>query len=269
MNHLEQKLGIAMYTVRKSVAEDMEGSFLRLAELGYRGIEFYGDYKQFELKQVQSALRASGLALTGWHIEWRDLQDDNFSSTVEYLNKVKCPLAIIPCLGGKWNIAHAREDECLDVWLRHIEWLSSINERLAKTGLRTGYHNHAHEFVHSYESKSVFELLFDNLSEDIIMELDSGNCIEGGGDPLRVLEKYANREIILHLKPFSQENGFDTILGAFDDLNNWTAMLAQTNWRFQWMLLESENNVLPEFENAELCIDGFCRLARGDHFCIL
>lgn len=86
------------------------------------------------------------------------------------------------------------------------------------------------------------------------MEFDSGNCIEGGDDPLRVLRKYQGRPMILHMKPYSHTLGFETTLGAPEDANDWAAILA--NGCFEWMLVESECTTLPEEENARLCIQG-------------
>lgn len=251
----DNKIGLGMYTVHKSVDEDMKKTFLKLSGLGYKGIEFYGE-PEFDIKLVKESLAASGLALTSWHVEWRNLQDDRFERTAEYLNKVGCTVAVVPCLGGKWNVAHTAAEECKDVWLRYIEWLNRTNERLRKEGLRTGYHNHEHEFILKYDGVCVFDLMFDSLSRDIVVEFDSGNCIEGGDDPVRVLKKYGTRDVILHLKPYSKEKGFDTVLGDDEDLNDWNSILDPALCDFKWLLVESECAVLPEFVNAERCLVG-------------
>ncbi|HIS30824.1 MAG TPA: sugar phosphate isomerase/epimerase [Candidatus Limivivens intestinipullorum] len=250
---MQKKFGIGMYTVHQSVRRDMYGTFRGLAEMGYRGIEFYGEL-DFDLKEIERSLRDSGLTLTSWHVEWRNLQPDRFGQTVNYLQAAGCPAAVIPCLGGKWNVAHGPQEECREIWLRYIEEMNRICERLNAEGIRTGYHNHEHEFKLVYEGKSVFDMLFEGLSPEVIMEFDSGNCIEGGTDPLTVLRKYRDREILLHLKPFSRTRGFDTVLGAEDDENDWEHILASHD--FLWLLVESENAQLPEMENAKRCLQG-------------
>lgn len=249
-------VGLAMYTIHNSVEADIRAAFEQAAALGYRAIEFYGEPSAFDRKLVRDALTASGLALTGWHVEWRNLQPDRAGATIDYLTGVGCPLAVVPCLGGKWNIAHTPEQECEDTWKRHIEWLNETADLLARNGLRTGYHNHEHEFTLHYGGKPLFDYLFDSLSQDIVMEFDSGNCIEGGDDPIRVLEKYKTRSMILHLKPYSRSRGFETTLGAPDDANDWAAILAPERYPFEWRLVESECTTLPEAENARLCMEG-------------
>ena len=147
---------------------------------------------------------------------------------------------MVQCLGGKWGAAHTPEQECEDIWKRHIQWINSTAESLARQGLRTGYHNHEHEFMLHYGGKPLFDYFFDAVHPDIVMEFDSGNCIEGGDDPIRVLEKYRSRPMILHLKPYSLQNGFHTVLGAPDDANDWAAILAPDRYNFEWRLVESE-----------------------------
>ncbi len=249
------RTGIGMYTVHKSVQSSMYHAFQSLADIGYEGIEFYGEL-DFDQNLIQRSLQDSGLTLTGWHVEWRNLQEDRFGDTVDYLQKAGCPVAVIPCLGGKWEVAHSPKEECREIWLHYTEEINRICEKLKREGIRTGYHNHEHEFLLSYGGKKVFDLLFDGLSGDVIMEFDSGNCIEGGDDPLRILKKYKDREMFLHLKPYSYQNGFQTLLGEDDDANDWAAILDPEKKEYLWLLVESENAGLPEMMNARLCMQG-------------
>lgn len=259
----QDKIGLGMYTVHGAVQKNMRDAFIRLSEMGCRGIEFYGEPKDYSAEQVCHALQESGLKLTGWHVEWRNLQEDTFGDTVNYLHTVGCPIAVVPCLGGKWNVGHDSREECRDRWLYYIESLNGINEHLDREGIRLAYHNHEHEFQLRYDGQSVFDLLFENLAPGVILELDSGNCIEGGGNPLSVLQKYKEREILLHLKPYSHEKKFDVVLGDNEDANNWQEILhssvADYGIDFQWLLIESENRALSEMENARLCIENLLK----------
>lgn len=252
---LKDTLSLGMFTVRNEVQQDMKAAFMRLSEMGYRGIEFYGE-QNFDIPAVQAAFAASGLRMTSWHVEWRNLQADRFDGTVDYLKRIGCSTAIIPCLGGKWNIAHTPAQERREIWLDHIKWLCKIDEKLRACGIRTGYHNHEHEFLLKYDGKCVFDMLFENLPADMILEFDTGNCIEGGYDPVQILQKYRARDIFLHLKPYSRTRGFNTVLGAPDDLNDWRAIFAASPSSIREVIIESENEILGAYENAQLCING-------------
>ena len=247
-------IGIAMYTVHRIVEKDLSGTFIKLSDMGYCGIEFYGELENFSQEEVKGALRAGNMALTGWHLDWKRLHKEAFSDTVRYLQGCGCDMAVVQCLGGKWNVGHDQNGECEDRWLYYAEWLNQVSGQLQKEGIRLAYHNHEHEFLLRYHGKTVYDILYENLSPDIVMELDSGNCIEGGGDPLKVLEKYGDRTIILHLKPYAGQKGFDVVLGDASDENDWDAMMHRSGTEFEWLLIESENRLLPEMENAARCI---------------
>lgn len=244
-----------MFTVHRAVLADMRAAFEKVAALGYRGIEFYGELENFPAVKVRTALKSSGLEITGWHVDYGGLREESFQNTVRHLQSCGCTMAIIPCLGGKWNIGHDQSRECRDRWLYYAEWMNRVNRRLKKEGLCLGYHNHEHEFLIRYGQKSVYDLLYENLSPDIVMELDSGNCVEGGGNPAAVLEKYKDRRALLHLKPYSFQRGFDVVLGEEDDANDWQALLHQPGGNLERILVESENTALPEMENAKKCLE--------------
>lgn len=254
-NEMKREVALGMYTVHREAATDMEVAFVSLAQMGYRGIEFYGE-PDFVPAAVARALAASGLTLTSWHIEWRNLQPERISETLDYLARVGCPVAVIPCLGGKWNVGHAPEDESRELWLRYVDRMNAIDAVVTAGGLRLGYHNHEHEFQLSYDGESVFDLLFSRLSPDIVMELDTGNCIEGGDDPVAAIRRYPDRDLLLHLKPYSFSRGFDTQLAAPDDANDWQAILAAAPERTLGLIIESENTASSGMESARLCIEG-------------
>lgn len=45
--NLTEKTGLAMYTVHQTVEKDMRDTFIKLSDMGYRGIEFYGELEVF------------------------------------------------------------------------------------------------------------------------------------------------------------------------------------------------------------------------------
>jgi sugar phosphate isomerase/epimerase len=251
-------ISLGMYTVYTDVLEDMPATFKKLAELGYDEIEFYGE-PEYDIATVRRALGESGLGLTSWHIEWRNVQAKTLAKTVAYLKEVGCTRAIVPCLGGKWNVNHKPEEDSRPLWEAYGALMNHLEKQLANEGIALGYHNHEHEFQLKYGGEDVFDIFFGILSPSIIMEFDSGNAIEGGSNPAAVLKKYAGRPKLIHCKPFSHQNGFNTVLGAADDLNDWAAIVAASRADAIAYLVESESTVGTGMENAKACIDGLKR----------
>jgi sugar phosphate isomerase/epimerase len=246
------KLSLQMYTVHTEAYSDLEGTFGKVYDMGYRAIEYYGEQALFDKETVKRMPERTGLKMASWHTEWRDLQEETYDKTVDYLEEVGCPLVVVPCLGGEWNIAHNKVQECRELWFRYIDWLNDLSEKLKKRGMRAGYHNHNHEFTLKYDGKFVFDILFENLSSDIVMEFDTGRALAAGADCVDVIRRYADRDILMHFKPFGTRDRYETVLGSEDDQNDVPAMLQAYPKEFLWVMVESENQVNPQLENARL-----------------
>ncbi len=246
-----EKLSIQMYTVHEHAWKDLEGTLIQLRKMGYRGIEYYGHHSLFRPEEAAAMEARTGVKMIGWHTEWADLQEDTYEETADYLEKAGCPLVIVPCLGGEWNIGHTKEQECKEIWQDYIGWLNQLAVKLRGRGIRLAYHNHDHEFLLRYDGKKVFDLLFQNLSPDIMLEFDTGRAICAGEDCCKILKTYSGREGLIHLKPYSAETGYNGFLGDGKDENNIREILHSYEREFQWIMLESENRTVDEMENAQ------------------
>lgn len=244
------RLGIQMYTVHEHAWENLEDTLHKVAEMGYKGIEYYGHHSLFQAEKTAKMEARTGVKMIGWHIEWADLQEDTCEETLSYLESVGCPLVIIPCLGGEWNIGHTKEEECKEIWLHYIDWLNELYEKVTARGMRLAYHNHNHEFLLRYDGKRVFDMLFQSLNPDIMMEFDTGRAICAGVDCCEVLKQYGDREALIHLKPYCAETKYDTFLGVPGDQNDIPEILRAYPGDFKWIMLESENRTIGELENA-------------------
>lgn len=249
------KLSIQMYTVHEHAWVDLENTLHQLRAMGYHGIEYYGRYSRFHMEEVAHMEERTGIKMVGWHTEWEDLQENTYEETVSNLEQAGCSLVIVPCLGGEWNIAHTKKDECKEIWLRHIDWLNEIGMKLKDRGMRLAYHNHDHEFLLKYDGKKVFDMLFENLSPDIMLEFDTGRALCAGENCEEVLQKYGSREALIHLKPFSDESGYNSVLGNPADRNDVKGILRAYPGEFRWVMLESENRTIDELENARINAD--------------
>ena len=65
--------------------------------------------------------------------------------------------------------------------------------------MRVGYHAHSHDFK-PVADRIPWEVLFSNAGPDVVMQMDIGNCLDGGGDPVAELKKFLGRSATIHLK---------------------------------------------------------------------
>ena len=248
---------LGLYTVYSDLRADMPGTLRRVADMGYQGVEFYGEF-EWEAAAVRCALADAGIPVTGWHTEWRLLQPDTIDATAQYLREAGCPCAIVPCLGGRWRVAHGPEQESRALWEGYAARMNTIAARLSQDGIALGYHNHDHEFELRYDGETVFDLLNRLLDPAVILELDTGNAIEGGADPVVVLQSLRSRRVLLHCKPWSEQAGFNLTIGAEGDHNDWVAILAAGKGNCIAHVVECEATG-GGFACAEECLKGLLR----------
>lgn len=66
--------GAQLYTVRAAMALDFEGSLCRIAQMGYREVEFAGLYGR-NPNDVREQVEKYGLKAVATHADWKELRD--------------------------------------------------------------------------------------------------------------------------------------------------------------------------------------------------
>ncbi|GIX07034.1 MAG: hypothetical protein KatS3mg115_1437 [Candidatus Poribacteria bacterium] len=101
------------------------------------------------------------------------VQDDRLEETVRFNETLGNRNIIIP--GLPEEMRNSKE-----AWKRTAEFFNDRAERLARYGMRIGYHNHAVEFQ-PIDGEIPWDIFFGNTREEVIMQLDTGNARHGGG----------------------------------------------------------------------------------------
>jgi sugar phosphate isomerase/epimerase len=126
-------------------------------------------------------------------------------------------------------------------------------------GMRVGYHAHAGDFK-KFGGRTSWEIFFDNVGKDVIMQLDTGNCMEGKGDPVAILKEYPGRSTTIHLKEFGGPP--HAVIGQ--GLVRWPEVLeiCETTGGTEWYIVEHETGPDP-MGNIRGCLEGLRRMGRG------
>ncbi|WP_435171651.1 sugar phosphate isomerase/epimerase family protein [Paenibacillus glycanilyticus] len=235
------KFALAMYTVYEEMKRDLDATLGAVREMGYEGIEMYGE-TLWPASVVKELIAKHGLELCGWHVEWRLLQLDTLENTIRYHAELGNPNIIIPCLGGPWNVGHMPEDNHAATWLRYAEQMNELADRLEMEGMRLGYHTHAHEFHDSFDGITPWNILIEHTKPSVFLELDTGNCLEGAGDPVIALTETAGRLRVVHCKPLDSKQGTEAAIAADGDLNDWPLILQRCKaGGCEWLAIENES----------------------------
>jgi sugar phosphate isomerase/epimerase len=234
------RMALAMYTVYEELKRDLDHTLSALRLMGYQGVEFYGE-AMWPAATVKELLARHQLEICGWHVEWKLLQRETIRNTIDYHKELGNPNIIIPCLGGPWNIGHTDEENNSATWLRYAEEMNRIADRLEAEGMHLGYHTHAHEFEDHFDGVTPWDILLNHTKRSVFLELDTGNCLEGGADPVVALKQAAGRLKVVHCKPFSAQFGTEAGIAAAGDLNDWPSIVEHCKaGGCEWLAVENE-----------------------------
>ncbi len=218
------KLGLEAYSVREAFQADPLDTLKRIKEMGYKGVEMTlsllksrGEgVEPLPISFYKDALAEVGLECYGILTSWADVQEENIESTIAIGRELGSPLLAIGSVPLKL-IATAEEAKAA------ILRMQEVSEIMRAEGFIMGYHNHESDHKHVIEDKSFFEHVFDNLDDDFIMFLDTGNAAAGGADPIELIMKYPNRSPYLHVKGYSAAEGYLAYIGR-DDID-WNKLI--------------------------------------------
>ena len=85
------------------------------------------------------------------------------------------------------------------------------------------------------------------------MQIDLGNALHGGGDPIPYVERYPGRACTVHLKEYSASNPV-ALIGEGDV--DWQEMfrLCETQGNTEWYIVEQESYAYSPLECVDRCL---------------
>lgn len=246
-------VALQLFSVREECAEDLVGTLRAVAEMGYEGVEFAGYYGK-DAKELRKILDNLGLKVAGTHIGINTLLGDELQRTIEFNTTLGNRFLIMPGLPEEYRNSKA-------AWLRTAEIMNEISDKVKPHGMRVGYHNHAVEFQ-PMEGEIPWDIFFGATSEDVVMQLDTGNALYGGGDCVSILERYPGRAITVHLKSYHSQEGFRPLIGEGDIPWDDVFRLCETIGGTEWYIVEYESDAYPPPEAVARCLDAIRAMGR-------
>jgi len=237
-------IALQLYSVREDCGRDFPATLAAVAQMGYEGVEFAGYYDRSaaELRQMLDDL---GLQVAGTHIGLDTLLGDALKRTVEFNQVLGNRFLIVPGLAAERTGSRA-------AWLDTAGVFNAIADRLEAFGMQTGYHNHHTEFT-PLEGESPWDTFFGNTKTAVVMQMDTGNALYGGADPVPFLERYPGRARTVHLKEHSKTND-KALIGEGDTRWNDVFRLCETTGATEWYIVEQESYAYPPLECADRCL---------------
>lgn len=187
------QISLQLWSVREQVAEDIDAALAAIADLGFDGVEFAGEFGPYhdDAPALRDYLDSLGLNASGAHVGFDDFEGDTFDRTVAFYQTLGVDTLVIPLDERAWS------DTAIDAF---IEDLSELSQSLAAYDMSVGYHNHQFEF-REYQGTTYWDYMADHTPADVQLQLDVGWVTFAGVAPATYLRRHADRISSVHFKP--------------------------------------------------------------------
>lgn len=246
-------IGLELYSVREELKKDLMGTVRKVAQMGYQCVEFYAPYYQWTpgyAKQVRKELDGLGVRCYSTHNNTVSFTPQGMGKAME-LNHILGTRYIVMASPGRVTT--------LDGWKQVAETLNQANLKFHAHGFHAGYHNDDGEWK-PLDGKRPIDVVADSTDHSVILQLDTGNCLGSGGDPLAWIKSHPGRIRSMHLKGWSPQLKTKVLLG--EGIVPWKKIFAaaESVGGVEYYLIEQEGSRYSEFETARLCLRNYRRL---------
>ena len=216
----KRAFGVQLFTFMFQMGKDPKGTLKRVAELGYTEIEsafsgnegFYG----MATKDFKAYIADLGIQWRSHHVlgapfklpegmempKNADGSDIVIPKTLNLKENMQQLVDQVAESGVSYAVCSSIPVDTIEETKHAIEILNRSHEAFKKVGVELGFHNHKWEFVDNNGQKP-YDLL---LSEtELVMELDVAWSIQGGADPIALIDANPGRFPLWHVKDFAED----------------------------------------------------------------
>jgi sugar phosphate isomerase/epimerase len=213
--------GLQLYTLGLGPNDDLPAALKKVAAIGYRQVEFPGNYGH-SVDQLKQAVVAAGLLCPSIHVLPRPVPgawhlEGDLSRFAAELHALGARYAVvsIPHMPDRiYNVllhppagfneaAASRLFETLELddWKRTADLLNEKAAVLERSGIRTAYHNHAMDFQPLPGGTNGYQVLLERTDPKLIsFQLDVGWAVAAKQNLSSLFKVLGNRVRMLHLK---------------------------------------------------------------------
>jgi sugar phosphate isomerase/epimerase len=246
-------VGLELWSVRQQCEKELPTVLKAVAQMGYQAVELAHSYYGHEASAWRKLLDENGLKSCGMHLGLGALQGDAFDKTVAIHQRLGTPYLIVASLPHN-NLASVQ------AIAETGKMFNALSERLQPHGMKIGYHCHGGDFA-KVDGRTAWELFGENTQADVLLQLDLGNCLGGGGDAIAMLKKFPGRSVSLHIKDHGGKPG--AVFG--EGTVNWTEVfqICETTGGTKQYVIEEEGRAGAEaLEDVRRALQNFRKMGK-------
>jgi sugar phosphate isomerase/epimerase len=256
-NTKEAKIGFQLYSIRRQIEKDFEGSIQKVSAMGYLGVETYPLPSNISIERAAKVFKDNGLSIISMHTELPI--DDNLIPILRMAETFQC--STIVHSGWPNNLSTQNSDllirtseiyDSVDKLNKRVNLYNEINASLNKNGLRFGIHNHWWEFERS-NNLYPFYYFLERLDKGIFFEIDTYWIKTAGFDPVKAVEDFGLRAPFLHIKDGVAKKGSTmySFASAGKGSLDYPSIIKSSKGNVQWMIVEFDEYAGDIFEGIQ------------------
>jgi sugar phosphate isomerase/epimerase len=244
-------VALELYSLRDDCAKDLPRMIAETAKIGYKGVEFAG-YHGRTAKDLRKMLDDNGLVCCGTHTGLDTLLGDHFDKTVEFNKTLGNQYLIVPWMPEE----RLKSAEAIEATAKTFNELA---DKARQSRMFVGYHAHAGDLKKVGDS-TAWEILFSKTKPEVVMQVDTGNVLEGGGEPIALIKKFAGRSRTVHLKEHGGKPG--AVLGEGDV--KWKEVFAacESVGGTRWYIVEQEAYAGAPLDSCRRCFENLKKMGK-------
>jgi sugar phosphate isomerase/epimerase len=202
------RIGLELYSVRKAMRADPERTLAAVRAIGYTDVELLWSFGNFGRtpQQVRDTLAHEGLRAPSAHISPTTILV-GWERSLETAKLLGHEYLIVPSLQADLGLT-------LDDWRGWADRFNAAGAVARRAGIWLAFHNEP-EHMKPIDGTVPYDLLVERTDPSVVrLQLDTGNMLMGGGDPMQYLAKHRERYWSFHLKDAIADRTTDTELGT-------------------------------------------------------
>lgn len=244
-----EKVGLQLYSVRDEAEKDFLGTLEKVAEIGYRAVEFAG-YFNTPAQELKKTLDKLSLTPISAHTD-ADLLRNDIENVIKYNKAIGVKYIVLP-----W----AKADTIEDV-KETVDLLNSIAPKIHDAGMQLGYHNHDQEF-NKFNGEYAMDILLDLTQKaEVFPQFDVFWIQYAGLDPIDYIAKYGNRCKIIHLKDMKAQGEKDNAEVGNGVIDMKGIIKKGLDVGAEYFIVEQDNFDKPSLEACSISFNNLKKLA--------
>jgi sugar phosphate isomerase/epimerase len=251
-------IGLQLFTIRRQIEKDLEGTVSKIAKMGFIGIETCPLPENVQIKSAAKAFKDNGLKIIAMHnpLPVGDEKDKALRIAEAY----QCDRLIY----AGWPENEKYKD--LDTIKKTADNYNEAGAFLKSNNIKFGLHNHWWEFE-LHNNYYPFYYLLEHLDKEIFFEIDTYWAKAAGRDPAIIVADFGKRAPQLHIKDGSAIKGDQTTaqVPVGQGTMDFPAIVKAGGKNIKWMIVEFDEYSGNIFEGVESSYDYLIKnkLAKG------